>query len=59
MTPYACPTCRRPFGSPTELWRHRPDCRTPWRPAWLARATDPDATRHPAGRAAYGPSAAR
>ena len=26
------------------------------RPAWIARATDPTATRHPAGRAAYAPT---
>lgn len=56
MSPYACPTCRHYFTSPTELWRHRATCAAPWRPAWLARATDPGATRHPAGRAAYAPS---
>jgi hypothetical protein len=56
MTPYACPTCRHIFTSAPDLWRHRPTCAAPWRPAWIARATDPNATRHPAGRAAYGPT---
>lgn len=59
MTTYECPSCARPFSSAPELWRHRPACRPPFRPAWIARATDPGATMHPAGRAAYTPSAAR
>ena len=52
MTLYGCPACGARHPSAAALWAHRRTCAP--RPAWIARATDPAATRHPRGGAISG-----